>query len=174
MPTSCQLSGTCDNFPARFAMAPPCMPFSFRHGLRLGADGPEDTAGLQSEMRKNARTFRCPREFAYGSCMIRTGPSIRKVPRGPTDSRIPAGDANNKERMEAPMVRYVDLITDAVQNGRKDDGTPSPSAAIPDSFFSRAAQKPAVKEPESDKEYLPLPLEASPGHQAQHHGEEGL
>jgi HD-GYP domain-containing protein (c-di-GMP phosphodiesterase class II) len=67
------------------------------------------------------------------------------------------GDANNKERMEAPMVRYVDLITDAVQNGRKDDGAPSPSAAIPDSFFSRAAQKPTAKEPDSDKDiYLSL------------------
>ena len=55
------------------------------------------------------------------------------------------------------MVRYVDLITDAVQNGSKDDGTPSPPAAIPDSFFSRAAQKPAGKEPDSDKDiYLSL------------------
>jgi HD-GYP domain-containing protein (c-di-GMP phosphodiesterase class II) len=55
------------------------------------------------------------------------------------------------------MVRYVDLITDAVQNGRKDDGTPSPSALTPDSFFSRAAQKPAGKEPDSDKDiYLSL------------------
>jgi HD-GYP domain-containing protein (c-di-GMP phosphodiesterase class II) len=55
------------------------------------------------------------------------------------------------------MVRYVDLITDAVQNGRKEGGSPSPSAANPDSFFSRAAQTPPANEPDSDKDiYLSL------------------
>lgn len=55
------------------------------------------------------------------------------------------------------MVRYVDLITDAVQSGRKDDAAQSPASAIPESFFSRAAQAPAVKEPDSDRDvYLAL------------------
>jgi len=55
------------------------------------------------------------------------------------------------------MVRYVDLITDAVQNGRKSDATQSPPSEGPGSFFSRAAQAPAAKEPDSDKDiYLAL------------------
>ena len=55
------------------------------------------------------------------------------------------------------MVRYVDLITDAVQSGGKDDAAQSPASAIPESFFSRAAQAPAAKEPDSDRDvYLSL------------------
>jgi len=55
------------------------------------------------------------------------------------------------------MVRYVDLITDAAQNGRKDDTAQPPATAVPGSLFSRAAQGPAAKEPDSDKDiYLCL------------------
>jgi len=55
------------------------------------------------------------------------------------------------------MVRYVDLITDAVQSGRKDDTTPVPSSSTPESFFTRAAQAPAAKKSDSDKDvYLSL------------------
>ena len=50
------------------------------------------------------------------------------------------------------MIRYVDLITDAVQSGRNEDTASSPPSALPGSLFSRAA-----KEPDSDKDlYLSL------------------